>query len=322
MGNGEMGRSMKPTKIWLALIALYITWGSTYLAMRVAVETIPPFLMVATRFLVAGGILYIWQRLAGEAAPTRRQWRSALIVGFFLLVTGNGMVAWAEQRVVSGVAALMVGTVPMWMVLIDAVIPGSKRPGKQAFTGVILGFGGIAFLFGPVHLLGITQKLDPVGMAALLLAGISWAIGALYSRDAQLPSSPLMGTGMEMLVGGLGSLLLGTVSGEWSQLHLPAITAPSILGLAYLIIFGSLVGFSAFTWLLRNAPTPLVSTYAYVNPLIAIFLGNLLASEPLTPRILLSALVIVSAVVLINSARAVPPKVMPAYEITPSCGDD
>lgn len=313
---------MKSTKIWVALIATYITWGSTYLAMRVAVETIPPFLMVATRFLAAGSILYVWQRLAGEPPPIRRQWRSALIVGFFLLVTGNGVVAWAEQRVVSGVAALIVGAVPMWMVLIDAVISGKRRPGKQAFFGVILGFVGITLLIGPVNLFGFKQKLDPVGTGALLLAGISWAVGSLYSREAELPSSPLMGTGMEMLVGGLGSLLLGTLSGEWSQLHLPAINTPSLLGVGYLIVFGSLVGFSAFTWLLRNAPTPLVSTYAYVNPLIAIFLGNLLASEPLTPRILLSAMIIVSAVVLINSARVAPPKVTQVFEITTSSGDD
>lgn len=313
---------MKSTKIWVALIATYITWGSTYLAMRVAVETIPPFLMVATRFLAAGSILYVWQRLAGEPHPTRRQWRSALVVGFFLLVTGNGVVAWAEQRVVSGVAALMVGAVPMWMVLIDAVTPGKRRPGKQALFGVLLGFIGITLLVGPVNLFGFNQELDPIGMVALLLAGISWAAGSLYSREAELPSSPLMGTGMEMLVGGLGSLLLGTLSGEWSQLHLPAITAPSLLGVGYLIVFGSLVGFSAFTWLLRNAPTPLVSTYAYVNPLIAIFLGNLLASEPLTPRILLSALIIVSAVVLINSARVAPPNVTQIFEISTSSGDD
>ena len=232
------------------------------------------------------------------------------------------MVAWAEQRVVSGVAALMVGAVPMWMVLIDAVIPGKRRPGKQALFGVVLGFVGITLLVGPVNLFGFNQKLDPVGMVALLLAGISWAAGSLYSREAELPASPLMGTGMEMLVGGLGSLLLGTLSGEWNQLHLPSITTPSLLGVGYLIVFGSLVGFSAFTWLLRNAPTPLVSTYAYVNPLIAIFLGNLLANEPLTPRILVSALIIVSAVVLINSARVAPPKVTQILEITTSSGDD
>jgi drug/metabolite transporter (DMT)-like permease len=313
---------MKSTKVWISLLALYITWGSTYLAIRTAVESIPPFLMIATRFLIAGGILYGWRRLLGEAPPTKRQWRSALIIGFFLLVCGNGAVSWAEQRVVSGIAALMIGTVPMWMVLIDAMLPGGERPGRWAFLGVILGFAGIALLIGPVHWIGSAQVFDPLGMAALFFAAIFWSIGALYSRKAQLPESPLMGTGMEMLVGGLGALLLGTVTGEWSQLHLQSVTLPSIGGLAYLIVFGSLVGFSAFTWLLRNAPTPLVSTYAYVNPLIAIFLGNLLAHEPLTPRVLLSALIIVGAVVLINVARSPSPKPAPSYEITPSCGDD
>jgi drug/metabolite transporter (DMT)-like permease len=302
-------------RIWLALITVYIVWGSTYLAIRFAVETMPPFLMAATRFLVAGAILYAWRRASGDPAPTRIEWRSAALVGFFLLVGGNGSVVWAEQRVPSGIAALMVGAAPLWMVLIDAFSPFAAlrtsparravnaKPAWQTYLGVTLGFSGIVVLIGPSILNGTSQGMDPIGIAALLLAAFLWATGSLYSREARLPASPLLGTGMEMLAGGAGLFILGTFSGEWGRLNPASISTTSLLGLGYLILFGSLVGFAAYTWLLRSAPTPLVSTYAYVNPLIAIFIGNLLASEPLTAHILISTAIILGAVALINTPR-------------------
>lgn len=295
-------------RIWTALIAVYIAWGSTYLAIRFAVESMPPFLMAATRFLVAGGILFAWRRMAGDPLPTRRQWKSAAIVGLLMLLGGNGAVTWAEQRVVSGVAALIVGAAPLWMVLMDAFRPGGKRPGWQTWLGVLWGFGGIALLVGPAEFSGNGSHLDLLGVGVLLLAAFLWSAGSLYSRSAHLPNSPLLGTSMEMISGGLGLLVAGSLTGEWGRLALGSIKLTSVLGLLYLIVFGSLVGFAAYTWLLRSAPTPLVSTYAYVNPLVAIFIGNLLASEPLTPRILLAALVIVSSVVIINTSRAAAPK--------------
>jgi drug/metabolite transporter (DMT)-like permease len=290
-------------KIWLALIAVYITWGSTYLAIRFAVATIPPFLMAGGRFLIAGAILLAWRRLAGDTGPTRIQWRSAAIVGLFLLLGGNGGVAWAEQRVASGIAALIVGSAPLFMVLIDALRPGGERPNWQTGTGVIVGFLGIALLISPAQWSGNHLQLDSFGVAVLMLSSVFWAVGSLYSRNAQLPESPLMGTGMEMLAGSAGLLVVGTLTGEWSQLHLAAISPASLWGMLYLITFGSFVGFACYTWLLRVAPTPLVSTYAYVNPLIAILLGSLLAKEVLTPRLLIAALVILSAVALINTGR-------------------
>ncbi len=290
--------------IWTALIALYIVWGSTYLAIRFGVETLPPFLLAATRFLIAGAILYGWRVAAGDQRPTAINWRSAAIVGGFLLVGGNGGVTWAEQRVVSGVAALMVGLVPLWMLLMDAVGRDRKTPGLQGSIGVVLGLAGIVLLVGPSNLLGFSHDIDLVGILALCLATFLWAAGSLYSRNAPLPDSPLMGTAMEMLAGGVGLLLLATLTGEWSRLNLAEVAPRSLWGLVYLITFGSLVGYAAYTWLLRVAPTPLVATYAYVNPLIAILVGNLLAQEPLTPRILISALVIVGSVILINSARS------------------
>lgn len=289
-------------KIWLAMLSVYIFWGSTYLAIRFAVETMPPFLMAATRFLIAGAILYLWRRAAGDPAPTRVEWRSAVVVGLLLLMGGNGGVVWAEQRVVSGIAALMVGSAPLWMVLVDALRPGGVRPNLQTMLGVLVGFGGIVLLIGPGNF-GNGGGLDRVGVIVLLIASFFWALGSLYSRQARLPASPLLGTGMEMLMGGAGLVVAGTLTGEWSRLDLGAITAPSLWGLAYLIVFGSLVGFASYTWLLRVAPTPLVSTYAYVNPLIAVLLGNLLAQEPLTARILVSTLIIVGSVALINTSR-------------------
>lgn len=295
-------------RIWIALVAVYLSWGSTYLAIRFAVETMPPFLMAASRFLIAGAILYFWRRSQGDHPATKQEWISAAIVGLLLLVGGNGSVVWAEQRVVSGVAALMIGSAPLWMVIIDALRPKGRWPSRRTLLGVALGFIGILILIGPVQLVGLHGDIDPIGAGVLLLAAFLWASGSLYNRGARLPASPLLGTSMEMLVGGAGLLILGTLTGDWSRLYLPGISLKSVLGLGYLIVFGALVGFVAYTWLLRVAPTTLVSTYAYVNPVIAIFIGNLLANEPLTPRVLIAAVTILGSVALITLAQPVSPK--------------
>lgn len=295
-------------RIWSALIAIYIIWGSTYLAIRFAVDTIPPFLMAATRFLVPGTLLYIWRRMAGDPIPTRREWRAALIIGLFLMLGGNGGVTWAEQYVPSGLAALIVGSAPLWMVLLDAIRPGGKHPRSLTVIGVLLGFAGISLLIGPTLMTGNSGKLFPLGVAALLLAAFLWSIGSLYGRSALLPASPLLSLGMQMLAGGAGLLLTGALSGDFYRLNLSLISLRSLLSLSYLIIFGSLIGFGAYTWLLRNAPTPLVATYAYINPLIAILLGYFLAEESLNIRILTAALIIISSVALINTAHIKTPK--------------
>jgi drug/metabolite transporter (DMT)-like permease len=310
------------TKIWAALITVYIVWGSTYLAIRFAVESMPPFLMAATRFLIAGTILFGWRWLAGDRRPTRIEWRSAAVVGLLLLTGGNGNVVWAEQHVASGVAALIVGSAPLWMVTIDAIRPGGKKANLQTWAGVVIGFVGIMILIRPWSMAQNYQSTDIIGIFSLLFGAFLWAIGSLYGRGAQLPKSPLLGTGMEMLAGGLGLLVLGTFTGEWSRVDLSAITVRSIWGLVYLIIFGALIGYSAYTWLLRNAPTPLVSTYAYVNPLVAIFLGSLLAAEPLTLRIVIAALIVVGSVAIINTARV--EKINPTEAATtlPITGND
>jgi drug/metabolite transporter (DMT)-like permease len=294
------------TRVWAALLTVYIVWGSTYLAIRFAVETMPPFLMAGVRFLTAGLIMFIWRLTAGDRLPTRQEFRSAAIVGLFLLLGGNGLVVWAEQRVPSGITALLIGSTPLWFVVIDALRPGGTRPGWKMVAGVVVGFFGIALLIGPDQFSSSAQHTDLVGMMALLLAALLWASGSVYARDAQMPPSPLLGSSLEMLVGGAALLVAGTLTGEWARLDFAAIVTHSYLGLAYLIVFGSLIGFASYAWLLKNAPTPLVATYAYVNPLVAIFLGNLLAQETLTPAIVVAALVIVGAVALINTTRSTP----------------
>jgi len=307
--------------IWVGLIAIYIVWGSTYLAILFVVETMPPFLAAGFRFLIAGGVLYAVRRLRGDMSPTRIEWRSAAIVGLFLLVGGNGGVMWAEQRVASGIAALMIASVPLWMALLDSIRPGGQRPNGWIVIGILVGFAGILVLIGPAQLLGIQGEVDLAGILVLLAAAFFWAVGSLYNRGADLPKSPLLGTGMEMLLGGIGLLVLGTVSGEWTHLDLAAVSLRSWLGFAYLVVFGSWVGFASYIWLLRVAPTMLVSTYAYVNPLVAIFLGSLLAGEQLTPRILIAALFILGSVILITRKQPASGKSTSAKHISSTSGD-
>ena len=289
--------------IWAAMISVYIIWGSTYLAIRFAIETLPPFLMAGIRFLIAGAILYVVRRIRGDAKPSREEWGSAAMIGILLLVGGNGGVVWAEQWVVSGVTALLVGTAPLWMILIDALHPGGRRPSRWAIWGLVLGFVGIGVLIGPPQTANHGGNVDLVGAVVLILASLSWAIGSLYSRQASLPISPLLGTGMEMLAGGAGLLLLGILTGEIGQLNLAAISTRSLLGWGYLIVFGSWVGLTSYTWLLRTAPTPWVSTYAYVNPIVAVFLGYFLAAEPLTLQTLIAAAIVVGSVALITTSQ-------------------
>ncbi len=286
------------------MIAVYIVWGSTYLAIRFAVQSMPPFLMASTRFLIAGTLLFIARRLAGDPLPRKFEARSAGIVGLFLLLGGNGAVVWAEQTVPSGLAALMVSSSPLWMMLIEAALPGGRKPHRRAVMGIILGFSGVILLMWPGQSDGLLQ-VNPWGAAVLVFAALIWSIGSIFSRYTRLPASPLMGSAVEMLVGGAALGLLGALTGEFSKLNLSGITTPSLLGLAYLIIFGALVGYSAYTWLLQVAPTSLVSTYAYVNPLVALAIGALIGNEALSPRTLIAAAVIIGSVALTTSAQKV-----------------
>jgi drug/metabolite transporter (DMT)-like permease len=308
------------TKIWLALLALYIVWGSTYLAILFAVETIPPFLSAGIRFLVSGGILFLWRWAAGDRMPTKRQWRSTAVVGIFLLLGGNGLVSFAEQRIASGIAALIVGTVPLWLVLIEALRPGGVRPSWQAILGLIIGFGGIYLLVGPSELNVGSLQFDTIGIGAVILASFLWSIGSIYSRGADMPASSLMATGAEMLIGSAALFAVSGLLGEWRNFDLAAVSTQSWLGLAYLITFGSLVGFVSYIWLLKNAPVSLVATYAYVNPLVAVFLGAWLADEAINARILVAGLVIIGSVILINQTKSTKARVK-QEEAEPSMAD-
>lgn len=287
-------------RVVTAFAAVYILWGSTYLAIRFAIETLPPFLMAGVRFLIAGAMLYAWARTRpGAARPTLGNWRGTAIVGALLLVGGNGGVVWAEQRVPSGIAALLVAVVPLWIVLLEWMRRGGKRPSAGVLAGVLVGLGGLGLLVNPGSGSG---SVDPVGIGVLALASLSWAVGSLYSRHADLPRSPLIGTGMEMLWGGVLLLAIGVLSGEARHVSVGSISTSSLLALGYLITFGSLIGYTAYTWLLQVATPSLVSTYAYVNPVVAVFLGWALASEPVTARTLVAAAVILAGVALISMA--------------------
>jgi drug/metabolite transporter (DMT)-like permease len=307
------------TKIWIALLALYIVWGSTYLAILFAVDTIPPFLQAGLRFLISGLILVIWRRSAGDEMPSLKQWRSLAIIGTLLLLGGNGLVSFAEQRIASGVAALIIGTVPLWLVLIEALRPGGVKPSWRAIIGLIIGFGGIYLLIGPSELTGKFQ-FDILGTLVLLSAALLWSIGSIYSRSAELTKSALMTTGAEMLAGSIPIFIVSILFGEWKSFSFAQVSVQSWLALLYLITFGSMIGFVAYIWLLQNAPVSLVATYAYVNPLVAVLLGSWLAQEALTGRTLVAAGIIIGSVVFINSARQVKVKTGPLQAV-PN-GDD
>jgi drug/metabolite transporter (DMT)-like permease len=299
-----LGRAARPPRalVFAAFAAVYLIWGSTYLAIRFAIETIPPFFMASARFLTAGALLYAWAVTHGAERPSRAHWRAATIVGALLLVGGNGSVVWAEQRVPSGVAALLAATVPLWMVLLDWRRPGGTRPRGTVFVGIAFGLGGLALLVEPSSFVS-GHATDPLGAAVLLLGSLLWAIGSIYSRHATLPSSPILMTGIEMLAGGVLLAVTGLLFGERHQFVLHAVSLRSGMALLYLIVFGALIGFTAYLWLLRVASPAHVSTYAYVNPVVAVILGWALAGEPLSARTLLAAGVIVGSVMVIGMKR-------------------
>jgi len=305
------------TKLWLALLSLYIVWGSTYLAIRFSVETIPPFLHASLRFLISGAILFLWRHMAGDEKPTIGNWKSTAIVGTLLLLGGNGLVALAEKSVPSGIAALMISTSPFWLVLFESLRSRGNKPTWLSILGLIIGFGGVFILIGPTELTGSTgQKFDTFGVILLLCAPFLWSLGSIYARGADMPKSTLMSTGMQMLVGSVALFIVSVVTGELNGFSFGQVSMRSWWGLIYLITFGSLVGFVAYGWLLHNAPVSLFSTYAYVNPVVAVFLGWLLAGEALNARIAVASAIIIGSVFLINYARQLSNK-QAAREVVP-----
>jgi drug/metabolite transporter (DMT)-like permease len=291
--------------LWTGLLVLYLVWGSTYLGIAVAVKTIPPFFMAAIRFAIAGGILFGWS-IAREgrtfAAPSRREWRDSVIVGALLLGTGMGFVSLGEKTVPSGNTALLIGMMPVWVAIFGRLFLGERLP-RLAMAGIAIGFGGVAILAGP-SAIGGSGALEPLGLVAIIISPMSWAAGSLFaSHRAILPSRPLVATGAQMIAGAAVLVVLGVFHGELGQLHLDAIAPDSIVALVYLTGIGSLLAFTTYGWLLRVAPLPWIATYAYVNPVVAVFLGTVVLGEPIEPRTLVAGAVIVTAVALIVTTR-------------------
>jgi drug/metabolite transporter (DMT)-like permease len=310
-----MPKTAPTWKIAFAMGLVYLIWGSTYLAIRFAVQTLPAMTMSGVRFLVAGSLLLAWSKLRGGERVRAAHWRAAVITGFLLLLVGNGLVVVAEKRVESGLTALIVSTTPLFMVILAWLFQGEKRPRLAVSVGIVLGLAGVALLVQPAAGAGGSGRVDLWGTTLLTVASISWAGGSLYSRRAALPTSPLLATGIQMLAGGAMMVVTGALFGELSGLHLAQASTRSVVAFLYLVV-AAVVAFTAYLWLLRSAPPALVSTYSYINPLVAVVLGWALAGEPLTARTAVAALVIVSGVALITIAREKKP-VLPRPQAEP-----
>jgi len=287
------------TALIFAFTAIYLIWGSTYLGIRVAIETMPPFLMAAVRFLIAGTVLFVFLKLRGAAWPTARQWRVNAIIGTFLLLGGNGAVVWAEQYVPSGLTALLIGVSPLFIVLTEWAWPGGTRPRAVTIAALLLGFVGVTWLAAPWET-PAHGGLHLGGVAAILLGCVSWSLGLIYSRHAKHGADSFVASALQMLGGG-GALLLVAIShGDFAALQLSTITPRAWAAFCYLIVMGSLVGFSTFVWLMKHSTPARVSTYAYVNPVVAVFLGWLFLDEPIGPRTLVASAITITAVAIIT----------------------
>jgi drug/metabolite transporter (DMT)-like permease len=299
-------------KLAAALGIVYVVWGSTYLAIAVADRSLPPFLMLSVRFLLAGALMWAWSARRGEIAaerPGRRQWAAAAAVGGALLVLDTGGVAWAELRVSSGIAALLIASVPLFMAILDRTLFGIRMPAGGA-AGIATGLLGVGILVGP------TGSIDPLGSAVLLLASFAWAAGSAYARIAPLPRSPYVSAAMQMLCAGAMLGVVGIARGE--RIDLGGISAASLAAVAFLIVFGSLIAFTAYGWLLKHASTTLLSTYAYVNPAVAVVLGWAFAGEHVGGREISAGLVILSSVAMLVFAREPKEGPAPIAEALPS----
>jgi drug/metabolite transporter (DMT)-like permease len=289
-----------PAAVALALATVYVVWGSTYLGIRVTDRTMPPLLMSSARFLVAGVVLYAFAS-RGRPRPTLREWGAAAIVGAALLLIGNGGVAWAETRIDSGLAALIVAIIPLWVAVLDRAFFG-RRLSPVGILGLVVGFGGVALLVRP------GSGIDVVPVLVLVGSTSAWAAGSLYSRGAPLPRSPLLSASMQMLTASVMLGIAGSAGGELGNVHRDSFSAKPLIAFAYLVVVGSLVAFSAYAWLLKNVRISVVSTYAFVNPVVAVALGTMFLGESITGTKFAAGAAIVLAVVLIVTAREPRPR--------------
>jgi drug/metabolite transporter (DMT)-like permease len=300
-----MNSSVTPsrTALVLAFAAIYLIWGSTYLGIRVAVQSMPPFLMAGFRFAIAGMLIFGFLRLKGAAWPTAMQWRDQVIIGVFLLLGGNAIVSWSEQRTPSGITSLILGASPLVMVLLEWIRPGGKRPTISLLLGVAVGIFGIVLLLGPDSI-PAGYRPPAIDIIALFIASISWWVGSLYSKHAATGTPLLMASAMQMLSGSLCMVLTGLLLGEAGRLQLGSISLHSWLAFSYLVVAGSIIAYPVYVWLLGHSTPAKVSTYAYVNPVVAVILGWAILGEPLNLRILLASVVIIGAVAIITIGKA------------------
>jgi drug/metabolite transporter (DMT)-like permease len=300
-----------PTKAALigGFITIYILWGSTYLGIKIAVETLPPFLMASARFLIAGALVTAWIAFTRGFKATRRQWVDNSLIGGFLLLGGNGMVSWAEQKIPSAVATLVVSLGPLFIVLLDWAVlklgrdkSRGSRPTLATFVGIALGIAGLGVLVGP-NLGEGNAQLDPWRIGGLVIACFSWSVGSIYTRYARQPAEPFTAAAIQMLTGGVWLAIVSTVAGEPAHFDFAAVSSRSLFAWGYLIVAGSLIGFTTFVWLMKHSTPARVSTYAYVNPIVAVFLAWLIAHEVVGTRMFFAAAIIVVGVAIITAAK-------------------
>jgi drug/metabolite transporter (DMT)-like permease len=290
-------------QIVLAFATIYLVWGSTFLAIRVGVQEVPPFLLAAMRFMVAGAALYGWMRLRGTPAPTGREWASSLLLAFFIFVVDYGGLFWAERRVPSGIAAVVLATIPVFMALSEIIFLRTQRLSLR--LGVALGIGllGVAVLMNRSFSFG-EAPVDRAGAMALLISAVSWSIASAFTRKLTLPKSKPMSSAAQMSAGGVQLLLLAAVSGEFRGFHVQSVSSTAWFSLLYLIVAGSIVAFTAYVWLLHHESPTKVGTYAYVNPLVAVVLGYLVGGESIGPRTLAGTFFILVSVIVITTMPA------------------
>ena len=301
MGKRQLPDVPFQAKLVIAFFLIYFIWGSTYLAIRYAIETIPPFLMAGVRFTTAGTLLYTFMRLTGAANPSLQQWLNLWVVGTFLFLGGNGLVVWAEQYITSGLAALLVSTLPLWLIMLDLLWAGGPPPTVKGLAGISLGIIGTVVLIDPVKITA-TDIYIP-GALVVIFGSMLWAAGSIYSKKFTQPDSIFMSAACQMFGGGLSLLLVSLVLGEWFAFQPVGISLVSFAAFSYLVVFGSIVAISSYVWLLKNASAASVSTYAFVNPTVAIFLGWLIAGEEINAHIIFGAAIILAGVILVISAQ-------------------
>jgi len=290
-------------KILLAFAIIYFVWGTTYLAIRVGVREVPPFLLAAIRFLIAGGILLGWMIARGERSPTTRQWMAASVIAILIFVLDYGLLFWAEQRVPSGVAAVMLATIPVFMALSEIVLLRTQRLTVRLTTALLIGIGGVVVLMSrSLNLAG--APVDKMGAIALIVASISWSLASVLTRKLTLPPSKVMSSGAQMLAGGVFLALAAAALGEFHSFHPLAVSREAWLALLYLIVAGSIIAFTAYVWLIHHESPTKVGTYAYVNPVVAVLVGYFLGGEALGLRTIVGTLFVLTSVVVITTTRA------------------